>query len=123
MKTRVKMILVFGVLVFFVYACFRLTVFNDKVITACVTGKERVNSTEGSKYLVFAQDQNGNPVVFENTDSFLRMKFNSSDFYAGIYVGCVYDFTVIGYRVPIFGWYQNIIDYEERRNDHGTVDK
>ena len=55
--------------------------FNDTEYTVIVTGKDRItenlkdsdgNSRTSSKYLVFADDENGNSLVFENTDCFIR---------------------------------------------------
>jgi hypothetical protein len=71
-----------------------------------VTEKERIVGKESSKYLIFTDQE-----VFENTDSFLSFKFNSSDFYARIQVGQVCSFTVTGYRVPVLSLYRNILDY------------
>ncbi len=91
--------------------------FNDTEYILTVTDKERV--TEGSKdrisskYLVFADDENGNSLVFENTDCFIRGKSNSSNIQGQLKVGNTYKVTVIGYRIPYFSCYQNIIKVEE----------
>ena len=68
--------------------------FNDTEYILTVTDKERV--TEGSKdrisskYLVFADDENGNSLVFENTDCFIRGKSNSSNIQGQLKVGNTY---------------------------------
>lgn len=91
--------------------------FNDTEYIITVTDKERV--TEGSKdrisskYLVFADDENGNSLVFENTDCFIRGKSNSSNIQGQLKVGNTYKVTVIGYRIPYFSCYQNIIKVEK----------
>ena len=91
--------------------------FNDHDVIVTVTDKERIVETRDnkttSKYLIMGKDENDNPVVYENTDSILRMKFNSSDYQANIEVGDTYKFTVIGYRIPFMSIYENIISYEE----------
>lgn len=96
--------------------------FNDTEYTVTVTSKDRIvesskdsdgNSHTTSRYLVFADDESGNPLVFENTDCFIRWKFNSSNIQGQLKDGHTYKITVIGYRVPFLSWYQNIIKVEE----------
>ena len=78
-----------------------------------VTDKERVMTEDSSKYLVFTEDSDGNTYVFENTDSLLRGKFDSSDVQGQLKVGNTYKITVVGYRIPFLSAYQNIIAFEE----------
>ncbi|EOS41766.1 DUF1523 family protein [Lachnospiraceae bacterium JLR.KK009] len=96
--------------------------FNDTEYTVTITGKDRItesskdsdgNSHTSSKYIVFADDENGNSLVFENTDCFIRLKFNSSNVQGQLKEGNTYKITVVGYRVPFFSWYQNIIKVDE----------
>lgn len=91
--------------------------FNDTEYTITVTDKERIytgsGDTSSSKYLVFGEDKNGNSFVFENTDTLLRGKWNSSNIQGQLKEGNTYKVTVVGYRVPFFSWYQNIIKVEE----------
>ena len=96
--------------------------FNDTSYTVTITDKDRItesskdsdgNVKTSSKYLVFADDENGNSLVFENTDCFIRWKFNSSNIQGQLKEGHTYKITVIGYRVPFLSWYQNIINVEE----------
>ncbi len=96
--------------------------FNDTQYIVTITGKDRIteslkdsdgNSKTSSKYLVFATDKNGNSIVFENTDSLARFKFNTSNIQGQLKEGHTYKITVIGYRVPFLSWYQNIIKAEE----------
>lgn len=82
---------------------------QDSVV-ATVQKQERVcsSNSEGHlecKYLVFTDKE-----VFENTDEFLRFKFNSSDIYAKLKDGQTYEFTLIGWRLNFFSMYRNIID-------------
>lgn len=86
--------------------------FNDHTYTIEVTDKERVNYDDGGKYLIYGRTGD-DTIVIENTDSLLRGKFNSSDVYAKIEVGKTYEFTVVGYRIPILSNYENIIDFKE----------
>lgn len=91
--------------------------FNDTEYTITVTDKERIYSgsgdTSSSKYLVFGDDENGDSLVFENTDCLIRGKWNSSNIQGQLKEGNTYKITVIGYRVSFFSMYQNIIDVEE----------
>ena len=91
--------------------------FNDTEYTITVTDKERIYTGSGnsssSKYLVFGDDQNGNSLVFENTDCFIRGKWNSSNIQGQLKEGNTYKVTVVGYRVSFFSMYQNIIKIEE----------
>ena len=91
--------------------------FNDTEYTITVTDKERIYEGSGdtslSKYLVFGDDDNGNSLVFENTDCFIRGKWNSSNIQGQLKEGNTYKVTVVGYRVSLFSMYQNIIKIEE----------
>ena len=91
--------------------------FNDTEYTITVTDKERIyegsGDTSSSKYLVFGDNENGNSLVFENTDCFIRGKWNSSNIQGQLKEGNTYKVTVVGYRVPFFSMYQNIIKIEE----------
>ncbi len=90
---------------------------NDHTYTVTITDKERVTTqvAEGqtdSKYLIYGEDENGKTYVFEDTDTLFRGKFNSSDVYGALKEGETYELTVIGFRVHIFNWYENIIDFK-----------
>ena len=91
--------------------------FNDTEYTITVTDKERIyegsGDTSSSKYLVFGDDDNGNSLVFENTDCFIRGKWNSSNIQGQLKEGNTYKVTVVGSRVSFFSMYQNIIKIEE----------
>ena len=88
--------------------------FNDTTYTITITNKERVNDGESSKYLIFGKNPNGDTMVFENTDTLLRGKFDSSTIYGNLEIGKTYEITVVGFRVPFLSWYQNIISYSEK---------
>ena len=91
--------------------------FNGTEYKITVTDKERIyegsGDTSSSKYLVFGDDDNGNSLVFENTDCFIRGKWNSSNIQGQLKEGNTYKVTVVGYRVSFFSMYQNIIKIEE----------
>lgn len=85
--------------------------------TVTITDKDRIvevdEDSSSSKYIVFADDQNGNSLVFQNTDNILRGKVNSSNMQGQLKVGNTYEITVIGYRVPLLNMYENIIKMKE----------
>lgn len=90
---------------------------NDHTYTVTITDKERVTTqlakdSIDSKYLIYGEDENGKTYVFEDTDTLFRGKFNSSDVYGALKKGETYELTVIGFRVHIFNWYENIIDFK-----------
>lgn len=85
-----------------------------------ITDKERVTTQSDkdnidSKYLIYGENESGKTYVFENTDTLFRGKFNSSDVYGALREGETYELTVIGFRVHIFNWYENIIDFKEAK--------
>lgn len=82
---------------------------NRDTITAQVVKTERVcASQEICKYLVFTDKG-----VFENTDSLLNFKWNSSDIYGELKAGETYTFNVYGWRVPFLSMYKNIVSVEK----------
>lgn len=91
--------------------------FNDTEYTITITDKERIHEgsedISSSKYLVFGDDENGNSLVFENTDCFIRGKWNSSNLQGKMKEENTYRITVVGYRIPFFSMYQNIIKVEK----------
>ncbi|MDI6737446.1 MAG: DUF1523 family protein [Nanoarchaeota archaeon] len=88
-----------------------------------VTGAERVNKGDDSKYIVFAEDVNtGEAMAFENTDSsmecfFGRCKWDSSNIQskanAAKNENAVVDIKTYGWRVPFLSWYENIVSIEK----------
>lgn len=87
--------------------------FNTHTAVMTVTGKERVNKDDTSYYLVFGKDMDGKTVVYKNTDNILRGKWNSSEMQGELEVGSTYQVNLVGYRVPLLSWYENIIEAEK----------
>lgn len=91
--------------------------FNDHEYTVTVTDKERIVRGSGastdSKYIVFADDVNGESRVFENTDTLIRLKWNSSNIQGELKVGHTYKITVVGFRLSFMSMYENIIKVQE----------
>lgn len=113
MKKIIALIIVVCLIVVGISSCTACTSFNDHTYTVKVTDKERIQNAKGSYYLIYGFDESGQSKVFTNTDTLLRGKFNSSNFYAELEEGKYYKITVIGCRIPLFSAYENIIDYKE----------
>ncbi|ANQ47991.1 DUF1523 family protein [Flammeovirga yaeyamensis] len=94
---------------------------NRRTITATVTKTERsIGNLDDNKskdrlgkYLIYTMDEKGKAHVFENIDTWIWFKFNSSDVYAKIQQNKTYNFSIVGFRFPIFSMYPNIITVEE----------
>jgi hypothetical protein len=76
------------------------------------TVKVKIAKTErvDKKYLIYTE--NG---VYENTDTFCYMKFNSSDLYGKLStkVGKEVTVKVTGLRIPILSMYKNIVQIKD----------
>lgn len=118
MKTRYILTTVSVIIIVIVMTVISIPMqFNDHTYTVTITDKDRIvevdEDSSSSKYIVFADDQNGNSLVFQNTDNILRGKVNSSNMQGQLKVGNTYEITVIGYRVPLLNMYENIIKMKE----------
>ena len=72
--------------------------------------KQRVTTGSKSKYMVFSPTES-----FEDTDSFYHSKYNSSDLYSHLKIGCSYKVSAYGKRVPFFSTYRNIVEILEEK--------
>ena len=81
MKKIIALIIVVCLIVVGISSCTACTSFNDHTYTVKVTDKERIQNAKGSYYLIYGFDESGNSKVFQNTDTLLRGKFNSSNIY------------------------------------------
>lgn len=95
----VLLMIVLGILL---YPVFYLSSADTQKIT--VTDKERIAQREGGKFLVYTEDE-----VFENVDSWLFWKFNSSDVQNKLSVDSTYKVRTAGWRVPFLSMHRNII--------------
>lgn len=75
-----------------------------------VTDKTVKRIDDSDVYLIYTELlTTGEVRVFQITDSFTRMRFDSADMYASIKVGQSYHFEVFGKRTEILSEYENII--------------
>jgi len=101
-------LIVVGVVIFLIGFCTYKQSFNDQVVEFTVISKERVNSKESSSYLIFTTKG-----TYTCEDTWMRGKFSSSDMYGGIIPKTKYRATVVGWRIPFFSSYKNIIEIEK----------
>ena len=81
---------------------------SSEVIEITVSEKERITTGSGksidSKFIIYSDSE-----VFENTDSWLYFKFNSTDFQNEFTVNQTYKVTVAGWRIPFLSMYRNVV--------------
>jgi len=87
---------------------------SEKTITCTVTDKDRTTASDAdgnsrSIHRVYT-DECG---TLEVSDVLLRGSFDSADIYAGIEPDHQYEFTTIGWRVPLFSMFPKIINAKE----------
>lgn len=73
---------------------------------------KRVNNVD--IYHIVVEYSDGTTEVFQNHDAFWWMKWNSADVQQLIKVGHTYELTVTGWRVPLFSWFRNIVEFREQ---------
>ena len=88
---------------------------DREAYTATVVDKQVKRYGKSDKYLIYTKLQDGKTRVFENTDSILEGKVNSSDLWADIEKGKTYELKTYGWRVPLLSSYENIIGIEEKK--------
>jgi hypothetical protein len=115
--TKIKFIGIILVIVLLiaVSTCPRLMFVRDVTVTVSDKGTKRYRKNKGyvDKYLIYTIDDNEKVEVFEDTDSLIPWKFNSSDLYAIIEPGKKYKFTVRGLRLHLISEYANIYKVEK----------
>jgi hypothetical protein len=114
----VKIAVMVIITVFLIINAGLLVVKNINTETFTVTVTDKLRATYGfvwqtHKYLIFTVDEATDEVhIFENTDTAVYPKFNSSDYYARLEIGRTYRITAVGYRFPFWSLYKNIIKIE-----------
>ena len=78
---------------------------SSEIIRVRILDKEHV-TIGGGKYLIHTRNE-----VFENTDSWLFLKFSSSDFQYNLKKGKSYAVKVVGWRIPFLSKHRNIVHY------------
>ena len=78
-----------------------------------VTVVDTSYSGESDGYLVWVEDENGVQYELQNEDILLKGKFNSSTIQGKLKEGEKYNITTVGWRIPFFSCYPNIVEYEK----------
>jgi hypothetical protein len=76
---------------------------ETSTVQATINNLAVKNNGSSSDYMVYTDKG-----VFTNNDSLLKWKFDSSDLYNELKVGCTYDFNVHGFRTHVPSMYKNI---------------
>ena len=107
-KSRILIALIIMVFLTTYPVAYRMSIEEVEII---IKDKQSITTGSGdrleNKFLIFTKGE-----VFENSDSFLYFKFNSSDYQNDLEVGKTYKTKVVGWRVPFFSMYRNIVEYE-----------
>lgn len=105
---KVKLIIA-ALLLLLLVGCPAAIYSSEETLAITVVKTERVTSGSGdtlsSKYLVWTKSE-----VFQNSDSFLYLKFNSSDLYTKFEPGAKLTVRVVGWRIPFLSSYRNIVE-------------
>lgn len=110
MKAQTKLIIGF-ILLTLVLTIGHAAAYKSSATEIEIYVKEKDRITQGSgedissKFLIYSETE-----VFENTDSFLFLKFNSSDFQNRLEEDSTYTVIVAGWRVPFLSQYRNIVE-------------
>ncbi len=109
-----KALICIGIVIAIIVAvlCF-ISYYSEKNYTVTVTDKDIKNYDSSSKFLVFTKTENGETRVFSMEDTLIKGRWNTADDYAEIEVGETYTFTVIGWRIPFFSEYENVIEFQK----------
>ena len=111
MKTKMRNLFYLMVGIVFLFGYPASYYISSEVIDITIKDKERITTGSGEniedKYMIFSNDE-----VFENTDSWLFIKFNSSDVQGKLEVGKTYNVKVTGWRIPFLSQYRNIISIQ-----------
>jgi competence protein ComGC len=74
-----------------------------------VTHKQIVTRGNTDMYLIYTETEDGDIKIFENTNNFLELKFDSEDLYWSLSVNRKYKITAYGFNLPLLSDYQNIV--------------
>lgn len=83
---------------------------SERTVTFTITRlDDQASGNNGHKYLIFGT-QNGQNVVYEDTDAWLHGKTDSSDIWANMQVGQTWTCPIYGYRIHLTSSYPDILD-------------
>lgn len=108
MSDREKLLAVYAIFAAIVLILFSMYVSSKQTVTFTVEEKIVKRYSDMDRYLVFTDKG-----VFQNSDSVVFWKFDSSDIHGKLKPGHTYQATVVGWRVRSLSWYPNIITIKE----------
>lgn len=100
-KIIISIIVMLGVIMFFPH-------FFRNTYTVTIANKRVIRHDNIDTYLIYAQMENGNIKVFEDTNSLLEFKIHSEDVYWGLTINRKYEIKAYGLSIPLLSYYQNI---------------
>lgn len=101
----IGVLVVLGVIGSIIFAVVGANRVEEKSCT--VVSKESVaNQETGHEYRVYTE-QCGTLTV---ADTLIKMRFNSADTYGSLKEGETYNMTLMGFRMPLFSQFQNILE-------------
>src|SRR5690606_20194122 len=102
---------VIGAVMLALFVVFPIARVNAEDVQTCtVEDKDRASNRDGkSSMRVYTQECG----VLEVSDVLLKGQFNSADIFADIEVGQTYEFTTIGWRIPILSQFPTIVEAVE----------
>lgn len=89
-----------------------LPIFHTTTYTNVIV-VDKSYSGESDGYLVWVEDENGVQYELQNEDILLKGKFNSSTIQGKLKEGERYNIKTVGWRIPLFSSYPNIVKYEK----------
>ncbi len=100
-KIIISIIVMLGVIIFFPH-------FFRSTYTVTIANKRIIRRDNIDRYLIYAQMENGDIKVFEDTNSLLEFKIHSEDVYWGLTINRKYEIKAYGLSIPLLSYYQNI---------------
>lgn len=95
------------IFIFSILPLLNTTTYNNVIVV------DKSYSGESDGYLVWVEDENGTQYELQNEDILLKGKFNSSTIQGKLKEGEKYNIITVGWRIPLFSCYPNIIEYEK----------
>lgn len=86
---------------------------NQEVVAGQVQDMYIKRVGESDYFHVVVQKNDDTVEIFQNRDKLLMGKVNSADVQQALDEGLCYQFKVIGWRVPLFSMFRNIVEYTE----------
>lgn len=106
LKIKIKTAVICIILLIVAGCCFPHFFRNDYNIT--IVNKRIIKQSNGERFLIYAQLDDGRIRVFENKNSLLELKINAEDIYYGLQINRRYEIKAYGFEVPLMSYHQNI---------------